>query len=240
MPAISDPTRPANRPFVACYELLLFGCLRIGMDFWAQSEETHQSLAPQQAMNFNSFVTSLSSFELFSNLKWVLFPCYYWIWVRFPNHLWGRFYRAISDIPKWPELWTLTTLTRSAIWFQNQNDQQNCLLQCWHYLIIFIFLTSSTEWCLLGFYLFTGANQRSGLFSPVLFGCWYFHWLNRIEVICYNYLGSIYITCEMYWIFFPVLLMVYAAPRWEAGAWGNILWWSKWLWSRDASFLRHW
>ena len=69
MPAISDPTRPANLPFFACYELLLFGCLHIGMDFWAQSEETHQSLAPQPAMNFNSFVTSLSSFELFSNLK---------------------------------------------------------------------------------------------------------------------------------------------------------------------------
>lgn len=189
-------------------------------------------------MDFNSFATSLSSFELFSNLKWVLFPCYYCLWVRYPNPLWGRLYSAILDIPKWLELWTLITLARSAIWFQNQNDQQNSLLQ--HYLYI---THPYTERCLLVFFFFnffTGVNQRAGLFSPVFFGCWYFHWLNRIEVICYNYLGSIYITCEMYWIFYPLLLMVYAAPRWEAGAWGNIFWWSKWLWSRDASILCHW
>jgi len=27
----------------------------------------------------------------------------------------------------------------------------------------------------------------------------------------------------LYW-----LLMVYAVPRWEAWAWGNIFWWSNW------------
>ena len=34
MPAISDQTRPANLPFFAYYELLLFGCLCIGVNFW--------------------------------------------------------------------------------------------------------------------------------------------------------------------------------------------------------------
>ena len=202
----------------------------------------HQSLDSQPAINFNSFVISLSSLELFSNLKWVLFPClscYYWHWVRFPNPLWGRLYWAIWTYQSYLNfgVWTLTTLARSAIWFQNQNDQQNSLLQCWNYLYITHLIYRVM---FIGFFLFTGANQRACLFSPVFFGCWYFHWLNRIEVICYNYLGSIYITCEMYWIFYPLLLMVYAAPRWEAGAWGNIFWWSKWLWSRDASFLCHW
>ena len=112
-------------------------------------KEMHQSLDPQPAINFNSFVISLSSLELFSNLKWVLFPClscYYWHWVRFPSPLWGRLYWAIWTYQSYLNfgVWTLTTLARSAIWFQNQNDQQNSLLQCWYYLIIFILLTSST------------------------------------------------------------------------------------------------
>ena len=54
MPANSDQTRPASLPFFACYELMLFGCLCIGMSFFFWGPEVkgmHQSLAPQPTMN---------------------------------------------------------------------------------------------------------------------------------------------------------------------------------------------
>lgn len=133
MSAISDQTRPDQPTFpsLPVKNSYFLGVCVLGWIFWVQCEgNTSKFLTPQPAMDFNSFATSLSSFELFSNLKWVLFPCYYCLWVRYPNPLWGRLYSAILDIPKWLELWTLITLARSAIWFQNQNDQQNSLLQC--------------------------------------------------------------------------------------------------------------
>ena len=49
-----DQTSPASLPFFACYELMLFGCLCIGMSFFFWGPEVkgmHQSLAPQPTMN---------------------------------------------------------------------------------------------------------------------------------------------------------------------------------------------
>ena len=55
-----DQTSPANLPFFACYELMLFGCFCIGMSFFFWGLKWRECIKvwlPNQPWIINSFVT---------------------------------------------------------------------------------------------------------------------------------------------------------------------------------------
>ena len=71
-----DQTCQANLPFFACYELMLFRCLCFRMSFGGPKwRDCIKVWLPNQPWIINSFVTLLSSFQLFRNIKLVLLPC---------------------------------------------------------------------------------------------------------------------------------------------------------------------
>ena len=123
MPANSDQTSSASLPFLACYEHVFFGCLCIRMNCLSQSEGYASKFGSSICHEFNSFVSLHSSLELFRNLKWVLLSCYFWLWIRFPNPLWGRLHWPILDIPnsmtQTLDIDNSSLVCPLRLWFQN-------------------------------------------------------------------------------------------------------------------------
>ena len=170
MPANSDQTSSASLPFLACYEHVFFGCLCIRMNCLSQSEGYASKFGSSICHEFNSFVSLHSSLELFRNLKWVLLSCYFWLWIRFPNPLWGRLHWPILDIPnsKWPKHWTLTTLAWSALWGFDFKIKMISNILFFRANIIFISPSSSTDWCLLVLSLYWCKSESRLVYSSFL------------------------------------------------------------------------
>ena len=129
----------------------------------------HQSLAPQSAMN-STHLWVYIHLELFRNLKWVLLSCYFWLWIRFPNPLWGRLHWPILDIPnsKWPKHWTLITLAWSALWGFDFKIKMISNILFFRANIIFISPSSSTDWCLLVLSLYWCKSESRLVYSSFL------------------------------------------------------------------------